>query len=61
MEAASSSDKDIVPKVHLHATNEKALDFVGMADLNYVFYLSLPLCLPGLSFKEKQETRDDGG
>ena len=32
--AKGSSDKgDIVPKVHLHATNEKALDVVGLEDL----------------------------
>ncbi|KAJ8066250.1 hypothetical protein OCU04_005332 [Sclerotinia nivalis] len=34
MEAAkNSSEKDLVPKVHLHATHEKALDVVSLADL----------------------------
>ena len=32
--AKGSSDKrDLVPKVHLHATHEKALDVIGMEDL----------------------------
>ncbi|KAG0652007.1 hypothetical protein D0Z07_0927 [Hyphodiscus hymeniophilus] len=32
--AKNSDDKgDLVPKVHLHATNEKALDVVGLEDL----------------------------
>ncbi|RAL68191.1 hypothetical protein DID88_008898 [Monilinia fructigena] len=34
MEAArNSSEKDLVPKVHLHATHERALDSVSLEDL----------------------------
>ncbi|KAA8575082.1 hypothetical protein EYC84_004298 [Monilinia fructicola] len=34
MEAAQdSSEKDLVPKVHLHATHERALDSVSLGDL----------------------------
>jgi hypothetical protein len=36
MEHAKEAGKDeqsVVPKVHLHATHEKALDVVGLADL----------------------------
>ena len=34
MEAAKGDGKeDVVPKVHLHATHEKALNVIGMEDL----------------------------
>lgn len=33
MEHGKSNGEDVVPKVHLHATHEKALDVVGYEDL----------------------------